>query len=58
MLRTVFLWLAATIWLLVVACAPSRPNVLLLTLDTTRADHLGAYASKFTGTTLAYRVRK
>ena len=25
------------------ARAPTRPNVLLVTLDTTRADHLGAY---------------
>lgn len=29
--------------LLLVACGPTRPSFLLITLDTTRADHLGPY---------------
>jgi arylsulfatase A-like enzyme/cytochrome c-type biogenesis protein CcmH/NrfG len=42
------------LWLLAAACAaacrvapsaPARPNVLLVTLDTTRAEHLGAYGA-------------
>ncbi len=34
---------AAICGLLLVACAPSPPNLLLVTLDTTRADRLGCY---------------
>lgn len=51
MVRT--LALLAAIAVLALACAPSvpaRPDVLLVTLDTTRADHVGAYGAK-TGAT-------
>src|SRR6185436_6724365 len=28
------------------SAAPARPNILLITLDTTRADHIGAYGDR------------
>lgn len=34
-------WTLVALW--AVGCGRDRPNVLLLSLDTTRADHLGAY---------------
>ena len=36
-------WLAATFLLLAACGAPSRPNVLMISIDTLRADHLGSY---------------
>jgi len=37
-------FLLATLWLSTCGTTPrTPPNVLLITLDTTRADHLGAY---------------
>ncbi len=43
---------------LAAACAPRdpRPNVLLVTLDTTRADHLGAYGAAFARTPVFDRL--
>jgi arylsulfatase A-like enzyme/Flp pilus assembly protein TadD len=38
--------------------APSRPNLLLITLDTTRADHLGCYGSKTAETPRLDRLAK
>ena len=44
--------LAALLLVLGIACAPpmERPSVLLITLDTTRADRLGAYGKEQAGT--------
>lgn len=47
MTRPMPLWIAAIACALGLGCGPrepaARPNVLLITLDTTRADHLGLY---------------
>ena len=46
-------WGLAALWLVLgIACAPpaERPSVLLITLDTTRADRLGAYGREQAGT--------
>lgn len=37
---------AALLALLCLACGPRRPHILLVTLDTTRADHLGCYGHR------------
>ncbi|HEX4823175.1 MAG TPA: sulfatase-like hydrolase/transferase [Candidatus Polarisedimenticolaceae bacterium] len=37
---------------------PAHPNILLVTLDTTRADHLGAYGNKDAATPVFDRIAK
>lgn len=44
LLGSAWWWFAASVALLSLAgCAPERPNLLLIAVDTLRADHLGAY---------------
>lgn len=40
-----YLWVSASLWVAAACGAPSPPSVLLITLDTLRADELGAYGA-------------
>lgn len=38
-----FAWLALVLWLAACGAEPTRPNVVIVVFDTTRADHVSAY---------------
>jgi arylsulfatase A-like enzyme len=49
-------WLLAAVCLAGVACGGSRPDVVLVTLDTLRRDHVGAYGWKLPGPSPTPRI--